>query len=191
MGVRPRKFGLDMDVHWNSTYLMLKHLIPYKSTFSVFIHTHYAQEVGQDGQSQTLITPAHWDIGEKILHFLELFYDCTCTLSRIYYRISPMMLHNIIEIAEHLNNYENDNLFRSIVVPMKTKFLKYWLNIPMLYCFAFILDPRAKTRGFNSDMQVLSNLISTDYSNYFTNVHAELHNMFAKYDSQVWKSSVE
>jgi hypothetical protein len=30
-------------------------------------------------------------------------------------------------------------------------------------------------RGFNSAMQVLSNLISTDYSNY-------LHNMFAKYD---------
>ena len=28
MGVRPRKFGLDMDVRWNSTYLMLKHLIP-------------------------------------------------------------------------------------------------------------------------------------------------------------------
>jgi hypothetical protein len=40
MGVRPRKFGLDMDVRWNSTYLMLKHLIPYKSTF-VFIETQY------------------------------------------------------------------------------------------------------------------------------------------------------
>jgi hypothetical protein len=92
-----------------------------------------------------------------------------------------MMLHNIIEIAEHLNNYENDNLLRSSVVPMKTKFLKYWQNIPMLYCFAFILDPCAKMRGFNSAMQVLSNLISTDYS---TNVHAELHSMFAKYDSK-------
>ena len=29
-GVRPKKFGLDMDVRWNATYLMLKHLIPYK-----------------------------------------------------------------------------------------------------------------------------------------------------------------
>ena len=28
-GVRPRKFGLDMDVRWNATYLMLKHLVPY------------------------------------------------------------------------------------------------------------------------------------------------------------------
>jgi hypothetical protein len=36
MGVRPRKFGLDIDVRWNSTYLMLKHLIPYKNTFFYF-----------------------------------------------------------------------------------------------------------------------------------------------------------
>jgi hypothetical protein len=33
MNVRPRKFGIDMAVRWNSTYLMLKHLVPYKKTF--------------------------------------------------------------------------------------------------------------------------------------------------------------
>ncbi|XP_062198524.1 uncharacterized protein LOC133901244 isoform X1 [Phragmites australis] len=43
MGVRPRKFALDMPVRWNSTFLMLKNIIPYKSTFGVFIHTHYHQ----------------------------------------------------------------------------------------------------------------------------------------------------
>ena len=32
-GVRPRKLGLDMDVRWNTTYLMLKHLIPYSEVF--------------------------------------------------------------------------------------------------------------------------------------------------------------
>ena len=32
-GVRPRKFGLDMDVRWNATYLMLKHLVPYSEVF--------------------------------------------------------------------------------------------------------------------------------------------------------------
>jgi hypothetical protein len=35
VGVRPRKFGIDMDVRWNSTFLMLKHLVPYHSTFLV------------------------------------------------------------------------------------------------------------------------------------------------------------
>jgi hypothetical protein len=32
-GIRPRKFSLDMDVKWNATYLMLKHLVPYKNIF--------------------------------------------------------------------------------------------------------------------------------------------------------------
>jgi hypothetical protein len=40
-GVCPHKFSLDMDVRWNSTYLMLKHLVPYKNTFSVFISANY------------------------------------------------------------------------------------------------------------------------------------------------------
>jgi hypothetical protein len=32
VGVRPRKFGVDMDVRWNSTFLMLKHLFPCRGT---------------------------------------------------------------------------------------------------------------------------------------------------------------
>ena len=40
-GVRPRKFGLDMDVRWNATYLMLKYLVPYSAVFSAFINSNY------------------------------------------------------------------------------------------------------------------------------------------------------
>jgi hypothetical protein len=64
-GVRPRKFGLDMNIRWNSTYLMLKHLVPYKDTFSVFIHTNYKSGSG------TLLTQDHWYVAEHILKFLE------------------------------------------------------------------------------------------------------------------------
>jgi hypothetical protein len=44
-GFRPKKFDLDMDVRWNYTYLMLKHLLPYKEVFSVFINSHYGTEL--------------------------------------------------------------------------------------------------------------------------------------------------
>jgi hypothetical protein len=44
-GVRPQKFGLDMDVTWDATYLMLKHLIPHRSMFSVFINSHYGLQL--------------------------------------------------------------------------------------------------------------------------------------------------
>jgi hypothetical protein len=42
-GVRPKKFGFDMDVRWNSTYLMLKHLVHTKLFFlssSIHIMSH-------------------------------------------------------------------------------------------------------------------------------------------------------
>jgi hypothetical protein len=59
-GVRPRKFGLDMDVRWNATYLMLKHLLPYKDVFSVFIYSNYGS---------TLLTVRH--------HLLEIITHLT------------------------------------------------------------------------------------------------------------------
>ena len=81
-GVRPRKFGLDMDVRWNSTYLILKHLIPYKDILSVFINSHYGSE---------LLSRNHWYVVEKVIKFLELFYDSIVILSSVYYATSPLI----------------------------------------------------------------------------------------------------
>jgi hypothetical protein len=141
-GVRPHKFGLDMDVRWNATYLMLKHLAPYKKTFSVYVSANY--QVG----GESLLTEEHWYVAEHMLKFLGLFYLSTVSLSGVYYSTSPLTMHAIIEIAIHLNRFENDDTLREVVVPMKTKFIKYWGNIPLLYSYACILDPRAKLNGF-------------------------------------------
>jgi hypothetical protein len=46
IGVRPRKFGVDMDVRWNSTFLMLKHLVPYQTTFSIWIKAKHLWKSG-------------------------------------------------------------------------------------------------------------------------------------------------
>ena len=131
-----------------------------------------------------LLTESHWYIAEHILTFLELFYDSTCALSVVYDPTSPLILHNIIEIAAHLNNYENDAMLTSVTVPMKDKFLKYWRDIPILYSIAFIMDPRAKARGFSKALVVLSNLTGIDYSSYLTEVRAQLSSMFNKYDEK-------
>jgi hypothetical protein len=122
VGVRPRKFGMDMDVRWNFTFLMLKHLVPYQSTFSVWIRTNHPCKVG----GSFLLRDNHWSIAEKFLSFLQLFYDSTLALSGVYYPTSPLMLHHILKIARHLNAYENHELLRDAVVPMKSMFLKYW-----------------------------------------------------------------
>jgi hypothetical protein len=71
-GVRLRKFDLDMDVKWNATYLMLKHLLSYKDVFSVFINFNYGS---------TLLTVRHWYVAKKILEFVKIFYKSTVVLS--------------------------------------------------------------------------------------------------------------
>jgi hypothetical protein len=177
-GVCPRKFGVDMNVRWNSTYLMLKHVIPYKSTFSIFIQSNHP--LSSDGSP--LLTDDHWYIADKVLSFLELFYDSIVAMSGIYYPTSPLMLHHILKIGRHLNAFESDHLLREAIIPMKTKYLKYWRKIPILYAFAFILDPRAKMRGFHKLLLRLASLTGTDYSRFPQSIRAKLTKTFQLYE---------
>ncbi|CAO2201317.1 unnamed protein product [Urochloa humidicola] len=181
--VRPRKFGLDMDVRWNSTYLMLKHLLPHRHTFSVFMATNHPLVDGQP-----ILTDHHWYAAQKVFEFLEQFYESTVVLSGVYYPKSPLVLHHVLDIAEHLNTFESDpdfeDDFRRIVAPMKQKFLEYWSNISMLYSFSFILDPRAKMQGFTNVLRLLSDFNGKDYTRYLSDVRDELNALFAKYESK-------
>ena len=115
--------------------------------------------------------------------FLELVYDSTVVLSGVYYPTSPLVLHHILEIASHLHAVERDHNFRNIVAPMKLKFLKYWEDIPLLYSYAFILDPRAKMKGFFNVLQLLANTAGASYSLYYAEVKSELYE-FTKYETK-------
>jgi hypothetical protein len=167
-GVLSSKFGLDMDVRWNATDLMLKHVVSYKNTFSVFISANYPIA------SESLLTDDHWYVVEHMLKFLGLFYLSTISLSGVYHPTSLLMMHDIIEITGHLNQFENNDRLREVIVQMKSKFIKYWGIIPVLYSYAFILDPRAKLNGFTKALQIMSRILNRDYSAYFQNVKIEL-----------------
>jgi len=179
-GVRPRKFQLDMEVRWNSTYLMLKHLFPHQTTFTTFMHAHYPR--GEGGQ--LLLTDEHWAVGQKVFKFLELFYDATVALSGVYYPTSPLMIHYLVKIAIHLKNYGNDTHLRHVIQPMIDKYNKYWRNIPLLYSFAFILDPRAKMNGFSRVLRRLGSLTSTSYETYQLATRARLTDVYNKYEEK-------
>ena len=94
------------------------------------------------------------------------------------------MLHHILKIARHLNAYENHELLRQAVVPMKSKFLKYWREIPILYAFAFILNPRANIRGFHKLLQSLCSLNCTDYSRYPSSICNKLTKLCQVYEAK-------
>jgi hypothetical protein len=94
------------------------------------------------------------------------------------------MMHIIIEIVDYLNQFENDDKLREVVIPMKSKFIKYWGNIPLLYSYALILDPRDKLNGFTKSIQFMSGTLSKDYSTYYQHVKTKLTNLFYWYDSK-------
>jgi hypothetical protein len=52
----------------------------------------------------------------------------------------------------------------------------------MLYSFAFVLDPRAKMRGYHKALTLIFNLTSIDYANYYKSVRDQLTTIFANYD---------
>jgi hypothetical protein len=56
-------------------------------------------------------------------------------------------------------------------------------NIPILYVVAFILDPRAKMRGFNKLLVRLASLIGTNYSNIPIDVRYKLSKIFQLYEA--------
>jgi hypothetical protein len=45
-----------------------------------------------------------------------------------------------------------------------------------------VLDPRAKIRGLNNALRVLSRFVATNYYEYFNVIRSELTNMFSKYE---------
>jgi hypothetical protein len=89
-----------------------------------------------------------------------------------------------MEIASHLKACERDVNLRTIVFTMQLKFLKYWSDIPMLYSYAFILDPRAKMRGFFNVLHLLGDCTGCEYSTYYADVRNELYKMFTKYQTK-------
>ena len=94
------------------------------------------------------------------------------------------MIHYPVKIAIHLKNYGNDTHLRHVIQPMIDKYNKYWRNIPLLYSFAFILDPRAKMKGFSRVLRRLGSLTSTSYETYQLATRARLTDVYNKYEEK-------
>jgi hypothetical protein len=158
---------------------MLNSLIRDKVPFTAFINQHcpYKDQTGGD-----YLSADTWHIAESMVQFLETFYDSTVALSGVYYPTSPMIVHNILEIAQRLKDYENDPILREVVGKMKLKYLKYWKNVPFLYAFAFILDHRAKMTTLATVLSQLSYAVNVSYDQYFLEVKDKFAEVYGKYE---------
>ena len=57
-----------------------------------------------------------------------------------------------------------------------------WQDIPLLYSFAFILDPRAKMRGLFRFLELLKESTACDYTSYYADVKTKIYKLFNKYE---------
>ena len=174
-GKKPRKFGLDMKVRWNSTYHMLKQVKGYEKIFTNFIN---AQDIG------IVLTNTDWQVVASLCDFLEPFYNATTQLSGIYYPTSPLVLEWLMKIVDTFQEKSTDRMLAPIVAAMKEKYLKYFDAIPHLYCFAIVLDPRKKLDGLDTAFRFIGDALDLDYSSAYSHVKSEIFRVFDMYQDK-------
>ena len=104
------------------------------SLISIMVHNYWLQIIG-------ILLRSYWSSWNSSM--TPMLFCLVFIILQVH-----LFIHCILEIASHLHACEKGHNLRAIVYPMKLKFLKYWQDIPLLYSYAFILDPRAKMRGF-------------------------------------------
>ena len=169
-------YNIDMSIRWNSTYIMIRDLIRDKQMFTTFVNA--------NSHGTIFLCDADWDIANMVMQFLEVLYDATNILSGVYYPTTPLLVHQIYFLADHLKAHENDPKLREAVKKMKAKFIKYWKEIPDLCAFAFILDPRAKIEGFGDALSLLTIALDCDYSQYQFTIKSKLADLYDKYENK-------
>ena len=63
--------------------------------------------------------------------------------------------------------------------------MKYWFPIPLLYLFAFILDPRSKLNGLSNLISYISTCFEEiDYTSEYTNARDKFFEVYSVYEAK-------
>ena len=73
---------------------MIRDLIRDKEMFTTFVNA--------NSQGTIYISPEDWTNANMVMQFLECLYDATNILSRVYYPTSPLLVRQIVFLADHL-----------------------------------------------------------------------------------------
>lgn len=132
--------GLRQDVptRWNSTFLMLKSAIYYKTAF---------EHLGMSDSNYTNCpSMIEWDKADRLCKFLGTFYDLTCLFSGTKYPTANLFFPLVVSIYLSIKSEceSDDEPMQRMATRMKGKFEKYWSNFNETLAIAVIFDPRYK-----------------------------------------------
>ncbi|KZV58400.1 hypothetical protein F511_29755, partial [Dorcoceras hygrometricum] len=142
--MRAKWFARDVPTRWNSMYKLLLSTFEYKDLLCGFF--------GKIVQSSNIYLYSNqWNICTTICEILKVFNDATDQLSGVYYPTCHLVVTHLCNVAcifsEHLNS--NDPALIECIISMKTKWEKYYFNIPDIFLCAIVLDPRLKLDGLD------------------------------------------
>ena len=181
--MRCRTFGLDVSTRWNSTYLMLQKVIPYKAIFTTWLQSELGGQV---------VTDEDWDIAEAMHSFLKTFYLATVSLSAVYNPTSHLALHEILEISTCFAQHRDNTLLKPAIIDMEDKFKRYWTTIPYLYSFGFILDPRMRLTKFFDILTLIGEHMGIAYTEtIYKDTETRFYAVFSSYEDEFYDEETQ
>ncbi|KAK3229790.1 hypothetical protein Dsin_001671 [Dipteronia sinensis] len=171
---RPINFSRDISTCWNSTYKLLSESVEYNELLVSFI-TYNVPSIS--------LQLKHWDVCIKILELLRVFNDATNALSGVYYPTTHLFLIQSVNIAGAISECELDIQLSQCVATMKTKWLNYYEEIPIIYLLASCFDPRFKLECLQDYLTHYYNSLGkeVDTLNYCNSVKTLLYELYDEY----------
>ncbi|KAK1356404.1 hypothetical protein POM88_049660 [Heracleum sosnowskyi] len=155
-GLKYLKPAVDMPIRWNSTYKMLKRAFRQRGVLMEFHNS-------RNGPVNTL-SSTDWTRIEELLSILKCFYKATKRFSGVYYPTTPLVLGEFYLITMTFVKWQDNEIWGPVIFQMREKFLKYYEEMPQMFCCAAALDPKIGVDGVESLIECINcNLgISTD-----------------------------
>jgi len=118
------------------------------------------------------------------MQFLQLLYSMTHCFSSVYNPCSQSFLSNACLLAQLFNEHRYENDYDQYLPSMEEKWRKYYTNIPLIYIFASILDPRQKYDGtfLLLDIYFQCMLLNDDADSFKTNVTNQFFELYRVYE---------
>ncbi|XP_010506923.1 PREDICTED: zinc finger BED domain-containing protein RICESLEEPER 2-like [Camelina sativa] len=188
---------LDIKTRWNSTYLMLSRAIDFRVAFDRMeaedkMYNDYFNEVEIEKTKIGPPTRADWNVVERLVRFLIIFYNSTLVVSASTSVASYKCYGEIVTIERNLMSLSNsiDSELKSKADVMLLKFDKCWdgfRNINVFLIVASVFDPRKKIQFAKMCFDKLYGKDTTDSKEMSESITTFLTSLFKEYSNRLQK----
>ncbi|KAJ1696123.1 hypothetical protein LUZ63_004635 [Rhynchospora breviuscula] len=160
---------------------MFHRVLPYKEVIDEMLRSN-------SDSIQLLLSSGEWQQLQHIKDFLQSFFEATVRLSSSYTPSAHELLqqlYNISKVYDRIRELEyRDETIAPIVDAMRTKFLKYWEEVPLVTIVANCLNPSLNKTWTVKMLQKYKRYLGLPSHNEEARVNFALETMFNIYNAR-------